>query len=98
MYRLQILDEVKLSTAMGKLRRFRIPFVILLVLCFMLEIAQSLGRALDADTGVLLTITSLFYVTVQFCASIFYFIIGGRLVKRLSGRNTHTRKVNSILV
>ena len=78
------------------LGRFKIPFIVVIVILFGIEIGFGIARALITVTGVLvttmLTANSSIYSGVCFAFAIFFFVTAGKLMKVLNEKHDKTKR------
>lgn len=78
------------------LGRFKIPFIVVIVILFGIEIGFGITRALITVTGVLvttmITANSSIYSGVCFGFAIFFFVTAGKLMKVLNLKQEKSKK------
>lgn len=78
------------------LGRFKVPFIIVIVIIFGIEIGFGITRALISVTGVLvttmITANSSIYGGVSLGFAIFFFVTAGKLMKVLNKKQDQSKK------
>jgi hypothetical protein len=84
MYWSEVLDASKIRITQF-LTKLRVPFIVACIILYAAEIFAALVRAIrfGIRIGVASTISAVLYIIFMLTASIFFFIYGGRVIRRL---------------